>query len=102
MTNGFDRTEEKQARSFHVTGNVQGVGYRQWTAARASELSLSGFVRNLPDGAVEVVAFGTGPALDQLTHDLAVGPAAGSVHSVFRGPDPDLFPQPVSFTIRYT
>lgn len=42
-----------------VTGRVQGVGFRWWTRARALELGLAGWARNLDDGRVEVVAEGT-------------------------------------------
>jgi acylphosphatase len=42
-----------------VTGRVQGVGFRWWTRARALEIGLAGWARNLDDGRVEVVAEGT-------------------------------------------
>ncbi len=41
-----------------VRGRVQGVGFRWWTRARALELGLTGWARNLEDGRVEVVAQG--------------------------------------------
>lgn len=41
-----------------VRGRVQGVGYRAGCHRRANELGLSGWVRNLPDGSVEVEAEG--------------------------------------------
>ena len=41
-----------------VRGEVQGVGFRWWTRARALELGLAGFASNLPDGRVQVVAEG--------------------------------------------
>lgn len=37
---------------------VQGVGFRYWTMAKADELGLTGVVRNLDDGSVDVVAEG--------------------------------------------
>lgn len=49
-----------------VSGQVQGVGFRWWTRARALELGLSGWARNRPDGRVEVVAEGSDPALQAL------------------------------------
>lgn len=45
---------------------MQGVGFRWWTRSRALELGLAGSARNLPDGRVEVVAQGSGEALDLL------------------------------------
>lgn len=49
-----------------VRGEVQGVGFRWWTRARALELGLVGHARNLPDGRVEVVVQGAGESLDRL------------------------------------
>jgi acylphosphatase len=49
-----------------VRGQVQGVGFRWWTRARALELGLVGSARNLADGRVEVVAQGPGDAVDRL------------------------------------
>lgn len=43
---------------FFVTGTVQGVFFRKYTKAKAQELGLTGWVRNLADGRVEVKAFG--------------------------------------------
>lgn len=49
-----------------VRGDVQGVGFRWWTSARARELGLVGHARNTDDGRVEVVAEGTETALWRL------------------------------------
>lgn len=57
----------------HVSGQVQGVGFRWWTRSRALELGLRGTVTNLADGRVEVVAEGGEPALRALL-DLLRGP----------------------------
>ena len=53
----------KRAR-FVVFGNVQGVCYRHYSAKKARELGISGFVRNLIDGRVEVLAEGEDEKLD--------------------------------------
>lgn len=47
-----------QRATYFVRGNVQGVGFRWWTRARALELGLVGFARNCADGRVEVCAQG--------------------------------------------
>ena len=45
-------------KHFTVSGRVQGVGFRRWAEKRAEELNLSGWVRNLSDGHVEIMAQG--------------------------------------------
>jgi acylphosphatase len=65
--------------SAHVTGTLQGVGFRAWTRHKSLRLGLSGHVRNLSDGSVEVVASGKQIALDQLLVLLESGPPGGVV-----------------------
>lgn len=64
------------AESVHiiVRGRVQGVGFRYFTKQRADAYNLIGFVRNLTDGNVEVVAKGPQKSLDNLIIDLKSGP----------------------------
>jgi acylphosphatase len=62
-----------------VRGRVQGVGFRFFTQKRANELKLKGWVRNLPDGTVEVWAQGAPLALEQFMHSLEVGPVGSWV-----------------------
>ena len=57
-----------------VKGQVQGVGFRWWTRARALELGLVGSATNLADGRVEVVAEGSEVACRQLLALLPDGP----------------------------
>jgi len=61
---------------------VQGVGFRWFALREATRLNLKGYVRNLPDGSVEVCAQGTPVALDALGIALAKGPPAGRVEGV--------------------
>ncbi len=65
-----------------VHGRVQGVNFRYYTQRRASELNLTGCVRNLWDGTVEVVAEGPRGALEELLAFLRVGPRAAFVTQV--------------------
>lgn len=57
-----------------VKGQVQGVGFRWWTRARALELGLSGSATNLEDGRVQVVAEGQQQACQALLEQLSGGP----------------------------
>ncbi len=61
--------------TFFVHGDVQGVGFRWWTRARALELGLVGHARNTGDGRVEVVAQGPGEAVDRLQRLLEESPS---------------------------
>ncbi|MEW5992303.1 MAG: acylphosphatase [Chloroflexota bacterium] len=65
-----------------VRGRVQGVGYRVFVLRAAAELGLHGWVANLPDGAVRVVAEGDVAALEDLVDRLRRGPAAALVTDV--------------------
>ncbi|HEX2902097.1 MAG TPA: acylphosphatase [Jatrophihabitans sp.] len=65
-----------------VHGQVQGVGFRWWTRARALELGLVGSATNLADGRVEVVAEGPRPACERLLAALQSGRTPGTVAHV--------------------
>ena len=78
-----------------VRGRVQGVGFRWWTRARALELGLVGFARNLSDGRVEVCAQGPREAVERLEALIRETPSSsgrpGHVESSatrWREPDP--------------
>ena len=47
-------------------GRVQGVGFRYYAVNKANQLGLTGWVKNLPDGTVEMEVQGEGPLIDQL------------------------------------
>ncbi len=72
---------------FIVTGCVQGVNFRAATRAAARGLGLRGWVRNLPDGDVELLACGSATAVDQLEQWLWQGPPAARVTDVMREPE---------------
>lgn len=65
-----------------VKGRVQGVGYRQWTVKSAGKLGLRGYVKNMPDGSVLVVAEGDDNQIDRLRSLLYEGPIAARVEDV--------------------
>lgn len=71
---------------FLVHGRVQGVGYRWWTRREATRLGLTGTVRNLPDGTVEVTCSGTPDMLARFETALRRGPPLSSVEAVVRSP----------------
>jgi acylphosphatase len=63
------------------SGNVQGVGFRQAVASMAKQLPLEGWVRNLPDGRVELAVQGDPPIVRKLL-DQIVAEAPGRITSV--------------------
>jgi acylphosphatase len=65
-----------------VRGDVQGVGYRYFARREAQALGLVGFVRNLADGSVEIVAEGERSHLEALVVALQRGPTAAQVEQV--------------------
>jgi len=65
-----------------VRGRVQGVGFRAFAEGRASAYGASGYVRNLSNGAVEVVAEGDRALLEGFLQELLRGPRGGFVREV--------------------
>ncbi len=65
-----------------VTGLVQGVGYRYFVSRQAVALGLRGYVRNLMDGSVEVVAEGDRGLIVELVGSLKTGTRSSSVGAV--------------------
>ena len=62
-----------------IRGRVQGVGFRYFARQRADAHGISGFVRNQPDGSVEVHAEGNAEALGAFEADIRRGPSFGRV-----------------------
>lgn len=82
-----------------VDGRVQGVYYRASTQEQARALGLRGWVRNLPDGRVELRAQGTRGRVEALLAWCRKGPPSARVASVdvdWETPDPEL---PMSFLV---
>lgn len=70
---------------FLVRGRVQGVGFRWFVSRQAQTLGVTGYVRNLMDGSVEVLASSADPAvLQRLEESLGRGPRGAAVVSVQR------------------
>ncbi len=65
-----------------ISGVVQGVGFRWFVARHAESLKLRGWVRNLADGRVEVVAAGAEADMRQLQSWLDAGPRFARVERV--------------------
>jgi acylphosphatase len=65
-----------------VAGKVQGVRYRTYVQESATGLSLAGYVKNLPDGTVEVVAQGLPDTLKEFVEFLNEGSLLAKVESV--------------------
>ena len=77
-------------RHVRVTGQVQGVFFRAWTAQQAAELGVAGWVRNAPDGSVEAHLSGSEDAVVQLLALLHRGPPSAHVEDVIVEPaDPE-------------
>lgn len=74
------------AYRYLVRGRVQGVGYRYYAMRAADALGITGFVRNLVDGRVEVVGEGPEEVLAEFEQRLRQGPAFASVDAVDRTP----------------
>jgi acylphosphatase len=72
----------RQAIRCLVAGRVQGVYYRGATAEQAERLQLDGWVKNLADGRVELVAAGEPAAVAALASWLWQGPPAARVDAV--------------------
>ena len=78
----------KAAKKYIISGRVQAVGYRFFAERVGNELGLSGYVKNLWNGDVEVYAIGDETALEQLKQRLAEGPCAARVTHIEESDEP--------------
>jgi acylphosphatase len=69
-------------KRYRVTGRVQGVGFRYFVWREAEALDIDGWVRNMTDGSVEVLASGSRERLEELARRLEEGPRFSRVTSV--------------------
>jgi len=90
---------QKQIHIF-VTGRVQGVFFRQSTKVMAIKNNAKGWVRNLDDGRVEIVAQGETQDIDNLTHWCKTGPANSRVDE-FELSEENISDEFENFEVRY-
>lgn len=67
------------ARRFYISGQVQGVGFRFFVQRSSARHQVRGFVKNLEDGRVEILAEGPISAVDLFRQDIAAGPKGAVV-----------------------
>ncbi len=65
-----------------VSGQVQGVFFRDSTRQKAEELGLAGWVRNVPDGQVEALFEGPSEKIEEMVRWCEEGPQRASVENV--------------------
>ena len=70
------------ARRYLISGRVQGVGFRVFAWTTAGREGLHGWVRNLPDGRVEIAAEGEADALERFDRHVRSGPPGAKVDHV--------------------
>ena len=78
----MEKGETMHALHAFITGRVQGVYFRGWTRGQAQRLGLRGWVRNLRDGRVEVLAKGDVAALEEFQKLLWQGPSFSRVDDI--------------------
>jgi len=70
------------ARRYLISGRVQGVGFRFFVESAAVRDGIHGWVRNLPDGRVEVAAEGEAEAIERFERSVRQGPRGARVDEV--------------------
>ena len=70
------------AKKVVIAGRVLGVGYRAWMVHKATELGLSGWVRNRADGAVEALIAGDVASVEEMSRLCRRGPRMAEVSSI--------------------
>jgi len=85
--------ESGERAHVHVSGQVQGVFFRDSARDKAEQLGLTGWVRNLPDGRVEMLFEGPSEKVREMVRWCKEGPSRAEVESVdseFETPRGDL------------
>ena len=65
-----------------ISGRVQGVGYRYFVLRKAEFLNIKGYVKNLYDGRVKVLAIGDDTAIEEFINELQNGPFMSHVSNI--------------------
>jgi len=65
-----------------ISGSVQGIGFRSWIKHQAKDLSVTGWVKNREDGAVESIVQGDTHAIEELVRRVHLGPPLAHVTAV--------------------
>src|SRR5712691_296574 len=79
---GYNPGPVRVARRFLISGRVQGVGFRYFTEAAAALEGLNGWVRNLADGRVEILAEGESESVERFERKIAHGPPGARIADV--------------------
>lgn len=95
-------TAELRRVRARVQGRVQGVGFRAMTQYEAGRLGLSGWVRNLVDGDVELEAEGPAEKIETFLHHLRQGPGMARVDNLVLEWIPPLSLPQTRFEVRPT
>jgi len=90
---------KREQHTLHYEGHVQGVGFRYTTDAIAAGFDVKGYVMNLPDGRVRLVAEGTKQELGAFERAIAQR-LAGNIHHTQRDSSPATGHY-LAFEIRY-
>ena len=78
---------------------MQGVGFRRFVERTATTLGLAGWVRNLTDGSVEVLAVGPDAAIVRLREQITAGPRHAAVARVVEQSERAASPEPPPFRL---
>ena len=93
------KNERRTVRA-HITGRVQGVGFRAWTRSEAHAFGLVGWVRNEPDGSVSALIQGETRKVEAMLVRLGSGPPGAAVSRIEAEENTET-PPLRSFEVRY-
>jgi len=90
----------RERRRVHFSGRVQGVGFRFTAQRLALGFEVVGYVRNVPDGRVDLVAEGESPVLDAFLNAIHAE-LGGKIHTSSSSTEPAVDPTYGDFSVRY-